>query len=140
MKKMLGLVLGLLVACSMTACDSGGDDDGDGGGGGGSAAGTWTGTGNYVFLGVPIREFTLNIAQTGNAVSGTYSITRDGRGTMAGALSGTVSGGSITLLMPGHGSANGTFGGDSMTLDWTENGFNGEDFDGPQNAAVGLSR
>ena len=139
MKRLMSLALGLLVACSLGACDSGDDDDG-GGGGGGSAAGTWNGTGNYVFMGVPIRQFNLNITQTGNAISGTYSITRDGRGTMAGALSGSVTGGSISLLMPGHGSATGTFGGNSMTLDWTENGFNGEDFDGPQNAAVALSR
>ncbi len=137
MKRLMSLLLGLVVALSLGACD---DDDDGGGGGGGSATGTWTGTGTYVYLSVPIRNFTLNITQTGNAISGTYSITRDGRGTMSGALSGTVSGGSISLLMPGHGSADGTFGGNTMTLNWTENGFNGEDFDGPQNAAVSLSR
>lgn len=135
-KRTTGLWLGLLVACSMTACDSGGDSNG----GGGSAAGTWTGTGNYVFNSVPIREFTLNLTQTGNTLSGTYSITRDARGNMSGSLTGTVNGGNIDLSMPAHGFAAGTFGGGSMTLDWTETGFGGGAFTGPRNATVGLSR
>jgi hypothetical protein len=51
-----------------------------------------------------------------------------------------VNGSSITLTMPAHGYANGTFGGNSMTLNWTETGFGGTDFDGPQNATVALTR
>ncbi len=139
MKRMMSLLLGLVVACSLSACDSGGDDNG-GGGGGGSAAGTWTGTGNYVHNNVPINEFTLNITQNGNAVSGTYRITREARPTMSGALSGTVNGGSINLVMGPHGVADGSFGGDSMTLHWTETGFGGADFTGPRDGNVSLSR
>jgi hypothetical protein len=138
MKRMMSLLLGLVVAFSLGACDS--DDDDGGGGSGGSAAGTWTGTGNYVFNSVPITAFTMNLTQSGNAISGTYSITRDARPTMTGSLSGTVNGSSITLTMPAHGYANGTFGGNSMTLNWTETGFGGTDFAGPQNATVALSR
>ena len=32
MKRLMSLALGLLVACSLGACDSGDDDDGGGGG------------------------------------------------------------------------------------------------------------
>lgn len=138
MKRWMTAILGLGLAFAMTGCDD--DDDNGGGGGGGSAAGTWVGSGAYVHNSVPIRNFTLNINQNGNAISGTYSITRDARPTMSGSLSGSVNGGSIDLVMGGHGFANGTFGGNSMTLSWTESGFGGAAFTGPRNGTVALSR
>jgi len=137
MRKTGMILLGILLAGSLAACDS---DDGDSSGPAAGVAGTWNGTGNYVFNSVPITQFTLNLAQTGNAVSGTYAIKRDARDLMTGTVSGSVGGGQISLTMTPHGSADGSVGGDTMTLDWVESGFGGAAFTGPRNASVTLTR
>ena len=131
----LGLVLlGSLMAISLVACDSGSDD------GRIDVAGTWNGTGNYVYNNVPITQFTLQLDQNDNVVSGTYAIKRAVRDLMPGTVSGSVSGDSITMTMTPHGSATGTISGNSMTLNWIETGFGGNNNPGPHNASVHLTR
>ncbi|MDD2240421.1 MAG: hypothetical protein PHO14_04555 [Kiritimatiellae bacterium] len=132
------ILLGTLMAISLAACDS--DSSGGGSGGGSGVAGTWNGTGNYVHNNVPVTQFTLQLDQNGDAVTGTYAIKRDARGLMPGTVSGTVSGDGITMTMTPHGTATGTVSGNRMTLNWVETGFGGSDFAGPRNASVTLTR
>jgi hypothetical protein len=44
------------------------------------------------------------------------------------------------MTMTPHGSATGTISGNSMTLNWIETGFGGNDNPGPHNASVHLTR
>lgn len=132
------ILLGTLMAISLAACDSGssgGDSDGSVG-----VAGTWNGTGNYVHNNVPVTQFTLQLNQDGDAVTGAYAIKRDARDLMPGTVSGSVSGDRITMTMTPHGTATGTVSGNRMSLNWVETGFGGNDFAGPHNASVTLTR
>ena len=138
---LLASILALFTGCGG---DSGGDNSGgDNSGGGGDnagVAGTWNGTGNYEHNNVPIRQFNLNLSQNGNAVSGSYTITRDARPTMTGSISGSVSGNRISMTMNPHGMAEGSVSGNSMSLDWIESGFGGADFTGSRAGKVQISR
>ena len=132
MRKMLQLAAVVCAGFLTFGCD-----DGGGGGGGGTAdvRGTWNGTGVYE-QGTRITSFTLNLDQTGNAVTGTYDIQREGRH-MAGTVSGSVSGGDIDMDLIPHGNAAGNVSGNVMNLNFFEPGFGG----GPgRNAEVSLTR
>lgn len=138
MKRVWMGVVGLVIGTMLVGCEQ------YGGGGGRTpepptVTGTWNGTGRYRH-GVAITKFHLELSQNGNAVSGSYSIKRDVRGEMNGALSGSVTGNSIDLTMHSHGYAKGSFSGNSMTLTWTESGFGGPDFTGPRDGTVNLTR
>ena len=111
-------VLAMMVA--MAAVAGCGGDDGDPSG----VAGKWTGAGRYD-AGVPIESFELNLTQNGNALGGTYSITRPVRGNMSGTISGSISGDELDLVMTPHGWAKGSVDGNSMSLYWYELGFDG---------------
>lgn len=107
----LRLALLPLFLFGFTACDS----DDDGGGTPVDAAGSWRGSGAYD-QGTKINDFQLNLSQDGNAVSGTYSVSRTARPTMTGSVNGTVSGGKIDINMTPHGYADGSINGNSMSL------------------------
>jgi len=103
-------------------------------------SGTWNGTGNYYHNNVPVTQFTLNLSQTGNAISGNYAIKRDARSLMSGSINGIVSGNDISLTMNPHGHASGTVSGNTMSLIWTEPGFGGGSWTGNKQATVQISR
>lgn len=86
--------------------------------------GTWTGSGAYD-QGTVISQFELRLNQDGNAVSGSYTVTRTGRNTMTGAVNGSVSGSSVNLTLSPHGMAEGRVDGNTMRLYWYESGFGG---------------
>ena len=140
MSRFTTIVMSALMAAALAACNDDGGSGGGGGGDGNGVRGTWNGTGNYVHNNVPISQFTLNLGQSGDEVSGTYAIKRDARDLMTGRVSGSVSGDQISLTMNPHGSAEGTYSGDSMSLEWVESGFGGADWTGPRNAFVSLTR
>ena len=133
-------VLGLLMAVAIVGCDDDDDDGGGGGGSSGSVSGAWHGTGNYKHNNVPITDFTMNLTQSGNSVSGSYSIKRDARPTMSGSVSGSVNGNKVDLTMGPHGHAEGAVSGNSMGLYWYESGFGGSEFTGPRDGTVNLTR
>jgi hypothetical protein len=85
----LGLALGLAIGCDSD------DDDNNGGGDGTSYAGVWTGN-------VCGRGLTMNIRQSGNTLSGTYSFTNpDFADTFSGTVSGTTPPATATLRSTG---------------------------------------
>ncbi len=112
----------VVVSCVLAGCDGGGDDDGESGAG---VAGHWTGTGQYHTddEGEPISmqfTMTLDLTQTGNAVQGSYLVSRQVRGDMPGAVSGTLNGDGIDMTLTPHGRAWGTVGDRTMDLTWFE--------------------
>ena len=113
-------MLAMMVAMMALWTGCGGDDGGDASG----VAGTWSGSGRYD-IGVTIDSFILDLTQNGNAIGGTYSITRPVRGTMPGTVTGSISGNELTLTMTPHGWAEGTVDGNVMNLYWYESGLGG---------------
>ena len=140
MRKTAVIFFSLVMAVSLAGCESDSSSSGGGGGGGSGVSGTWNGTGNYEYNSVPVTQFTLNLSQNGNAVSGSYAIKRDARDLMQGSVSGSFSGNSINMTMSPHGHASGGVSGNSMSLTWHESGFGGGDFTGSRNASVNLTR
>ena len=134
MKKLCCFVaLAAAVSLFTVACN----DDGGGGGSGvpSSIAGQWSGSGNYD-QGTAIQTFILILTQNGNALSGSYSVKRTGRGQMNGSVNGSISGNAVNVTMSPHGRADGTVNGNAMTLYWYESGFGGSGGGG----TVNLSR
>ena len=113
-------MLAMMVAMAGWAVGCGSGDGGDGDG----VAGTWSGSGRYD-NGVSIDSFILELTQNGNAIGGTYSITRPVRGTMPGTVTGSISGNELDLTMTPHGWAEGTVDGNVMNLYWYESGLGG---------------
>lgn len=136
-RKLSAMLFAIAVIGTIGCSDSG---NGNSNGGIADVRGTWNGTGNYVHNNVPVTQFTLNLDQTGNAISGNYAIKRDARGLMTGSITGSVSGSDISLTMNPHGMADGTVSGDSMSLTWTEPGFGGGDWTGNKTASVHITR
>lgn len=112
---------GILLAGLLAVMGIGCEDDG----GGSGVSGTWTGSGHYTHAKQLPVEITLVLTQNGNAVSGSYDITRPNRH-MVGSVSGTITGNTLDLTMTPHGLADGTVSGDTMTLDWWEEGLGEE--------------
>jgi len=122
MTKMLRFAaMGLAIMVLMSGCD---DSSSDSSGSTAGVAGHWSGSGNYD-QGTAIQTFILDLAQNGNAVSGSYSVKRTGRSQMNGSVNGSVSGSSINMTLSPHGTANGSVNGNTMSLYWYESGFGG---------------
>lgn len=117
--KRIGIVLACLLAVFVIGCE-----DNNGGGGSSGVTGTWKGTGGYD-PGTSIDDFTLVLTQDGNAVSGSYDITRPNRH-MVGSVSGTIEGNALDMTLNPNGLADGTVDGNVMTLHWWESGYAGE--------------
>ncbi len=118
-KMFVGLALGIMSVVFFAGCES--DDDSNDPAG---VAAVWSGSGNYD-QGTAIQTFVLNLTQNGNAVGGTYSVKRTGRGQMNGSVNGTIAGNNINMTLSPHGTANGTVSGNAMSLYWYESGFGG---------------
>lgn len=114
--------LAILTACLLAVFAVGCEDDDEEGGGSG-VTGTWNGSGFYD-AGVQLNDFTMVLTQDGDAVSGSYDITRPNRH-MAGSVSGSNNGGTLDLTLTPNGTVNGTVDGDTMTIEWWESGFDG---------------
>ena len=78
-----------------------GCDDGDDGGGGAGVSGTWSGGGTLLGQSGHSVAFTmtLNLAQSGNAVTGNFVVDRPVLGTTSGTVSGVVSDGTLQLTL-----------------------------------------
>lgn len=108
-RNLFNVILGLLIAgiIGLAGC----------GGGGGSgtpaappsvdATGTWSGPYNSSVFGA--RTMTVNLQQSGASLTGTYSSTTGGLGSISGSVSGNTASLTITVTTPGcSGSFNGT--------------------------------
>jgi len=115
--------IAVLLACLLAVFVIGCEDEEAGGASG--INGTWTGSGFYDG-GVALNNFTMVLTQDGNAVSGSYDITRPNRH-MVGSVSGSNNGGTLDLTLNPNGTVDGTVSGNTMTIEWWESGFGGDE-------------
>ncbi len=95
------ILLAIFFSSALLFFGCGDDGDGGGGAGGGGVSGTWSGGGTLLGQGGHSVAFTmtLNLSQSGNAVTGTFVVNRVVLGTTSGTVSGVVGDGSLSLTL-----------------------------------------
>ena len=101
------MVLLVAVAIGMAGCGGGGDSGTPAAPPSVNVTGTWSGPYNSSVAGS--RTMTVNLQQSGASLTGTYSSSAGGLGSISGSVSGNTASLTITVTTPGcSGSFNGT--------------------------------